>query len=394
MGRACFKLSLCSTICVLLAGIAFGQSYEETRSLAWEMFEVILYLGTILFIGYVLYQLTVATLEAVAKLIAAIIGLIVSAVSWTIFAIAFLLWLVAVSATTCAAVIVTALWALLWPPAKKRLRLLYRAIFKPADHLPLLFDIRMKGDKFFEPNKEPETLKTVIKSYTHLTTLSEQLRVDENFENADQILSNYLEAVRQLSHGLDVCKLYVKYYPGVPEFIPPSPAHALTDFRATHRRLFENPAIAFKFLFLYPFRPIGWVLTSPFIFAFQTAKLIISKIHLGVAKESNERISQMKKLLSQHQRDIEQVIKDFANFQSQQQSVHQQTKAIRDELVTELEAVRKMAEQYHNEAHRLRDYVGLVKARSDEMDKVDPLAEMKELLAEVRKSSPVGASSV
>lgn len=394
MGRACFKLSLCSTICVLLAGIAFGQSYEEARSPAWRIFEIVLYLGTILFIGYVLYQLTVATLEAVAKLIAAIIGLIVSAVSWAIFAIAFLLWLVAAGATTCAAVIVTALWALLWPPAKERLRLLYRAVFKPADHLPLLFDIRMKGDKFFEPNKEPETLKTVIESYNRLTSLAEQLQADENCANTGQILSDYLEAVRQLCHNLEICELHVIDYPEAPEFIPPSPTHALTDFRATYRRLFENPAMAFKFLFLYPFRPIGWVLTSPFIFAFQTAKLIISWIHLGAAEESNERIGQMKKLLSQHQRDIEQVIKDFANFQSEQQSVHQQTKAIRDELAAELEAVRKMAEQYHNEAHRLRDYVGLVKARSDEMDKVDPLAEMKELLAEVRKSSPVGASSV
>ena len=390
----CLKLSVCTTVYVLLASFAFGQSYEEARSPASEIFEIILYLGTVLLIGYILYQLTVATLEAVAKLIAALIGLIVLAVSWTIYAIAFLLWLGATAATTCATVIVTLLWTLLWPPAKKRLRLLYRTIFKPTDHLPLLFDIRTRDDKFFKPNAAPEKLKNVIKSYNHVTSLLEQLRTDENFTNTGQILSNYLEAVHQLGHDLEVCELHVNDYPESPEFIPPSPTHALMDFRATYRRLFENPAIAFKFLFLYPFRPIGWVLTSPFIFAFQTAKLIISWIHLGAAEESNERISQMKKLLSQHQRDIEQVIKDFAKFQSEQQSVHQQTKAIRDELAAELEAVRRMAEQYHNEAHRLRDYVGLVKARSDEMDKVDPLAEVKELLAEVRKSSRVGATGV
>ena len=318
--------------------------------------------------------------------------MIVSTITWCLFIIGTIFAFALSIPISIAAALLVVLITCVVPSKRLQIRLLSSAKLEPLEFFSLLGNVTRKGDLEFHKSLE---VAQIIKIHSEILRLETSLSTDPNFENTGSILVDYVESLKKFEGLISESDLGFETMLGHPKSDTMDPA---TAFRSTRKRrqagtIFEQPGQALRFLLTYPLHLAYCSVLSPFAYGLRTIQTLQEFIASKACDQCNNRIEKMKEQLSSNRREIEQVIRDFEKFQTDQKSLHQQTKALRDELAQELESVRITAEKYHNEAQRLREYVGLVRARSQEMDKSDPLAEMKALLAEIRKPA-AGANGV
>lgn len=228
----------------------------------------------------------------------------------------------------------------------------------------------------------------VSEAHHAVLKLGNRLELGEDARQSAAIFTEYLNAIIELQKGVLGLKVTLpkwEYY----LFETCQPHNYLRreskDLNSP-KELFHNFGAGLRFLFRYILFLPFWCVYYPFVLAPITFANSQIWPYRKAIKRVDGRLQNMKTLLLKHRNSIEKLIEKFASFQDEQASIHQQTKTLRDELAEELASVRQMVTQHRDEVARVRQYVGLVKERSDKMDATDPLTEMRSLLSEIKDS--------
>lgn len=388
------KIFIFSSASFCLAFTAFAQADPVSEYPFWLIATGIV-LGGALFIGacYSAFIIIDAVFDLIDSIFRYIVGLIAFVTSWTMFLICTVIWL---PLTVCAALtsfIAGLIFSGIWPPYKRCWELWSLAEKDEPSFVSTLLKYSSEEEPYFTGRRRSlrqESIKSLENDYGTLATFSNELAV-LNVSQQTQLMNKYLETTKRLQTGFDsleVEQLGRPYWDD--EFYHPGRALGRVKYLHSEEELFEQPIEAVRFLVTYALVLPVWMVRYPFSIGKSSFQTAIFSIHFSMRYRTNRKLQCMKDLLSEHRKSIEDIIRGFGDFQSEQQSVHQQTKALRDEMIEELDKVKTIAKEYHDEAKRLREYVNLVKSRSDQMDANNPLAEIKSLLSEIRGTRAQG----
>lgn len=356
------------------------------QDIAITLFAVVIMLIVLIAVVRLIEAILGATFSAAAYLV----GLLVYGITWSVFILSAIIW-VPLSIIVVALVFVAGLiFTLIWPRGRRRWKLGRLAGGFQKGFLAVIVQCLERGDlprSTSGRHLSVEGLRTLSDDYDAFIDLPSSLENDINHQNAAKILTQYLVSIGRLEQGVYRLQFTSPAWK-IPDGEFPFPTEAMTGYNKLEspKDMFRHPIMALVFLCLYPVSILFWSIWFPFSFAptiFANATILPYR---WTVKRLNTRLSDMQSLLGSHRKSIEDTIRSFEMFQSEQKSVHEQTKALRDELAQELAEVREMVTQHRDEVSRVRQYVALVKERSDKMDATDPLKEMKALLSEIKDS--------
>lgn len=347
-------------------------------------------IGFMIGVAILLLKLVEAVLGATFSGAAYLIGLLVYGITWGLFVLSALIWIplsILVVLLTC---LFGAIYTKVSPSGRRLWKLWQLSGSNEPGLISALSDSADKGDlnnsnPFNDNTKHVTGLRNLSTHYDIVVSLSDRLGSHQSAAQHATHLTEYLSSVNALEQGLHNPGFITPYWDSFALTFP-HPNHEICELEKikSPKDGFRYPATTVLFLCRYVIILPYWTLYFPISLirpAFANSQIWPYRC---AVKRFERKVTEMKSLLSGHRKSIEDTIKSFAKFQSEQNSVHEQTKALRDELAEELASVREMVTLHKDEVRRVREYVALVKERSDKMDATDPLKEMKSLLKEIR----------